>query len=61
MIVLKRLIEGASLNLNGFLFKRNIGEAPVTLEVTEEQALQYASFFEKDEPVKKIKEISDAK
>jgi hypothetical protein len=62
-MILKTLKEGAALSLNGFLFKRDVGDRPVSVGLSEQQALQYASFFEEEslEKPKKIKETGDAK
>ena len=62
-MILKTLKEGAALSLNGFMFKRDVGDRPVTITVTDEQELQYASFFEEEsvEKPKKVKETGDAK
>lgn len=62
MIILKTLKEGTlDLRLNGFRFKRDFGEPPVQVEVTEEQAKQYAVCFEEEIKPKKVKETGDAK
>lgn len=54
----KTLKEGAALRLDGFLFKRDVGERPVQMLVTEEQALQYSSFFE-EEVIQKPKPVKE--
>lgn len=57
MIVIKTLKEGVKLNLNGFLFQRDVGEPPVRCEITDLQYQQYKICFEDEEETKKEKEI----
>lgn len=58
--MVKFLKEGAHIVLNGFTYKRAVGEREVPVECTELQAKQYAAAFEKDEEVLNKEQEEDA-
>lgn len=60
---IKMLKEGATLPLNGLLYKRNAGDPPVLVECTDLQAEQYKAAFEEEKIesiTNNVKEEEDA-